>query len=206
MKWNDQDQPSESEPFSSIREKISSFVPNYNLTKAKEVIKQKYIELQSISFNFDMIHKMFNNEAKISWVVTIFVIVTPILGIYGILTTPFIWKTYLLAFIFYYIGGVGITAGYHRLWSHRSYDAHWTVQIFLLLLGSSTFEGSVFDVIDFSKNSGVMITDYIIDILTLKKIPITSQNLSGGLTWVGYSFGVQKIQVLLKRISVIVLY
>jgi len=35
--------------------------------------------------------------------------------------------------------------GYHRLWSHRSYDAHWSVQIFLLLLGSSTFEGPVIE-------------------------------------------------------------
>ncbi len=32
-------------------------------------------------------------------------------------------QTYVLAFVGYYVGGIGITAGYHRLFSHRSYEA-----------------------------------------------------------------------------------
>jgi stearoyl-CoA desaturase (delta-9 desaturase) len=51
----------------------------------------------------------------------------------------------LLAFICYYIGGVGITAGYHRLWSHRSYDASLPVRVILLIMGTGAFEGSVFN-------------------------------------------------------------
>lgn len=46
------------------------------------------------------------------------------------------WKTLLWAFILWPISGLGITAGVHRLWSHRSYDAHWTVRCFLMLANS----------------------------------------------------------------------
>ena len=46
------------------------------------------------------------------------------------------WKTLLWAFICWPISGFGITAGVHRLWSHRSYDAHWSVRLFLMLANS----------------------------------------------------------------------
>jgi stearoyl-CoA desaturase (Delta-9 desaturase) len=94
--------------------------------------------------NFEILKNFFKNDPKIDWTVTLFLLITPIMALYGILTVPFNWKTYLLGFICYYIGGIGITMGYHRLWSHRSFDAHWSIEIILLILGSSTFEGSVF--------------------------------------------------------------
>jgi len=53
-------------------------------------------------------------------------------------------KTIMLAFVCYYIGGIGITSGYHRLWSHRSYDASFPVKFMLLIAGTGAFEGSVF--------------------------------------------------------------
>jgi len=36
------------------------------------------------------------------------------------------WHTFLG-----YMAGLGVTAGAHRLWSHQSYKAHWTVRLFL---------------------------------------------------------------------------
>jgi len=38
---------------------------------------------------------------------------------------------------------LGITAGYHRLWSHKAYDAHWIVRFVLLLGGTGALEGSI---------------------------------------------------------------
>jgi len=56
------------------------------------------------------------------------------------------WSLYFaLVFFCYYIGGVGITTGYHRLWSHRSFDAAFPVRLILLLMGTGAFEGSVFN-------------------------------------------------------------
>lgn len=38
---------------------------------------------------------------------------------------------------------MGITAGYHRLWAHKSYEAHFLTQVFLLLCGTGALEGSL---------------------------------------------------------------
>lgn len=38
--------------------------------------------------------------------------------------------------------GLGVTAGYHRLFSHRTYQAHWLVRFVLLCLGAASFQNS----------------------------------------------------------------
>jgi len=39
--------------------------------------------------------------------------------------------------------GMSITAGYHRLWSHRAYEAHWIVRLPLLVFGTMALQNSV---------------------------------------------------------------
>jgi stearoyl-CoA desaturase (delta-9 desaturase) len=38
---------------------------------------------------------------------------------------------------------VGITMGYHRLWSHRTYTARWPLRFILAILGTLSFQGSI---------------------------------------------------------------
>ena len=45
--------------------------------------------------------------------------------------------------IMYGLTGFGITAGYHRLWSHRSYSAHPNLKILLAFFGAGASEGSI---------------------------------------------------------------
>ena len=40
--------------------------------------------------------------------------------------------------------GMAITAGYHRLWAHRTYEAHWTLRLVYLLFGTMALQNSVF--------------------------------------------------------------
>jgi stearoyl-CoA desaturase (Delta-9 desaturase) len=61
-----------------------------------------------------------------------------------------IWKvpqcnplTLLWAFLLWPITGLGITAGVHRLWSHRSYDATFLLRFILMLLNSIANQGSI---------------------------------------------------------------
>jgi stearoyl-CoA desaturase (delta-9 desaturase) len=42
-----------------------------------------------------------------------------------------------------YANGLAITTGYHRLWSHRTFDAHWTVRLVLMLFGTMALQNSV---------------------------------------------------------------
>jgi len=54
------------------------------------------------------------------------------------------WKTLLFAFALWPVTGAGITVGVHRLWAHRSYEAHWTVRTVLMLCNSMANQGSIF--------------------------------------------------------------
>jgi stearoyl-CoA desaturase (delta-9 desaturase) len=42
-----------------------------------------------------------------------------------------------------YATGLSITAGYHRLWSHRTYEAHWTLRLFYMLFGAMALQNSI---------------------------------------------------------------
>eukprot|EP00542_Grammatophora_oceanica_P014019 CAMPEP_0194032132 /NCGR_PEP_ID=MMETSP0009_2-20130614/5138_1 /TAXON_ID=210454 /ORGANISM="Grammatophora oceanica, Strain CCMP 410" /LENGTH=304 /DNA_ID=CAMNT_0038672483 /DNA_START=292 /DNA_END=1206 /DNA_ORIENTATION=- len=53
-------------------------------------------------------------------------------------------ETLIFAFIMWPISGAGITVGVHRLWSHRSYEAHWTVRWLLMLMNSCANQGSIY--------------------------------------------------------------
>lgn len=42
-----------------------------------------------------------------------------------------------------YATGLSITGGYHRLWSHRAYEAHWTLRLFFMLFGAMALQNSI---------------------------------------------------------------
>ena len=48
----------------------------------------------------------------------------------------------LVAFAMYTAIGLGVTAGYHRLFSHRTYHAHGLLKFVLLCLGAASFQNS----------------------------------------------------------------
>jgi stearoyl-CoA desaturase (delta-9 desaturase) len=50
--------------------------------------------------------------------------------------------TVLLAVIFYVLCGLSVTAGYHRLFAHRTYRAAAPVRWFLLIFGAASFQNS----------------------------------------------------------------
>ncbi len=52
------------------------------------------------------------------------------------------WRTLLLATVLYALCGVSITAGYHRLFAHRTYRASAPVRWFFLVVGAASFQNS----------------------------------------------------------------
>jgi stearoyl-CoA desaturase (delta-9 desaturase) len=58
------------------------------------------------------------------------------------MTTPLQWNTFILAVIGYITAGLGITVGYHRMFAHKAFSAHWPTRLFILLCGTSAFQGS----------------------------------------------------------------
>ena len=68
---------------------------------------------------------------------------TPFVGLVGAYFTKLRWETCLFAIFYYYVTGLGITAGYHRLWAHRAYNASLPLQYFLAIVGAGAVEGSI---------------------------------------------------------------
>lgn len=83
---------------------------------------------------------------RLDWVNTLFLILTPIFAI--VLSAIYFknnglqWSQILLAFAFYIVTGMSITAGYHRLFSHKAYKTNALVKIFYLLFGAAAFQNS----------------------------------------------------------------
>ncbi len=86
-------------------------------------------------------------KAPINWPAAILLTVTPIAAVtlvpwYG-LTHGFsvaAWASFLGLWA---LNGMSITAGYHRLWAHRAYEAHPLVRFVLLVGGTMAVQNSV---------------------------------------------------------------
>ncbi|MDB6172946.1 MAG: Stearoyl-CoA 9-desaturase [Chthoniobacteraceae bacterium] len=83
---------------------------------------------------------------KVNWITSSFLIGTLVLSLTAV--PLYIWKFGLdwfqvaLFFVMFCACGFSITLGYHRLYSHLSFQAHKAVQFFVLLFGAGAFENS----------------------------------------------------------------
>lgn len=55
----------------------------------------------------------------------------------------FAWRNVIIAAIFYVVVAHGVTVGFHRLFTHRSFEANRPLKIALAVLGSMSFQGSL---------------------------------------------------------------
>lgn len=97
----------------------------------------------------------------VNWLNVVLIVGIPLFGCIQAIWTPVYWKTAVWAVIYYFMTGLGITAGislstlndscrpadmspgYHRLWAHTSYSATSPLRIFLALCGGGAVEGSI---------------------------------------------------------------
>jgi len=117
---------------------INIHVASYNLHQLAANIQTRYSEANT-TVKDTITHYM----NRINWLNVGILFGTPLISIYGVYTTELRWQTALFTVIFYFFTGLGITAGYHRLWAHRAYDASFPVKLFLLLGGSGALQGSL---------------------------------------------------------------
>jgi stearoyl-CoA desaturase (delta-9 desaturase) len=80
--------------------------------------------------------------SRVNWINSTVIFLPVILAFYGLLTTQWCYQTLILTVAYYYLTGIGITAGYHRLWSHRAYEAAPLLHWFFTCMGSACYQGS----------------------------------------------------------------
>ena len=84
---------------------------------------------------------------RVNWLVSSFLIGTLFLSLTAVPLYLYFfridWFQVVLFFLMLFASGFSITLGYHRLFSHRTFRAHWLVRLFTVVFGASAFESSV---------------------------------------------------------------
>lgn len=84
---------------------------------------------------------------RINWVTSSFLIGTALLTVTAVplylCLAGFDWFHVAMFLVFFILTGFSITAGYHRLFAHKTYETKWPVRLFVLIFGAAAFENSV---------------------------------------------------------------
>jgi stearoyl-CoA desaturase (delta-9 desaturase) len=78
------------------------------------------------------------------WALMVWTLFGGVCPVFGQEEKPMKWETVYWAFFLYLIGGLGITAGVHRLWAHRTYKAALPLRIVLMIFNSVANQGTIY--------------------------------------------------------------
>lgn len=85
---------------------------------------------------------------KVNWVTSTFLIGTLFLTLTAVPAYLWFfgldWFQVALFFVMFCACGFSITLGYHRLFSHLTFQAHWSVRLFTAIFGAGAFENSIY--------------------------------------------------------------
>jgi stearoyl-CoA desaturase (delta-9 desaturase) len=86
-------------------------------------------------------------KPRLKWFSTVFLLGTLLIALVGtpwyILEYGLGWPETITFLVLWFFVGLSVTAGYHRLFSHKTYQAAWPVRLFYLVFGSAALENSV---------------------------------------------------------------
>jgi stearoyl-CoA desaturase (delta-9 desaturase) len=84
---------------------------------------------------------------RINWVTSSFLFGTALATVIGLPLYlwffGFDWFHVGTFFLMFLLTGFSVTAGYHRLFAHKTYEAKWPLRLCVLLFGAAAFENSV---------------------------------------------------------------
>lgn len=90
---------------------------------------------------------MTEEKPRIKWFSTIFLLGTLLIALVGtpwyILEHGLGWPETLTFAGIWVAVGLSVTAGYHRLFAHKTYQASWPVRLFFLVFGAGALENSI---------------------------------------------------------------
>ena len=86
---------------------------------------------------------------RINWVSSSFLIGTAFLTVTALPAYlwyfGFDWFHFGMFFVMFLLTGFSITAGYHRFFAHKTFEAKWPLRLMVLLFGAGAFENSVLE-------------------------------------------------------------
>src|SRR5919205_3828363 len=86
-------------------------------------------------------------KPQVNWFNLAFLLGTFLVALVGtpwyLLKTGLAWPEAVTLVALYVLTGLSVTAGYHRLFAHKTYQAAWPVRLFFLVFGAGALENSV---------------------------------------------------------------
>lgn len=86
-------------------------------------------------------------RSKYNWNMVVTLTLIPLIGVFGtafyVYFNGIVWQEPILLLAFWFLSGMGITMGYHRLFSHRAYKTNTFVEWILMVLGSIALENTI---------------------------------------------------------------
>ena len=86
-------------------------------------------------------------KPRLKWFNVVFLLGTLLVALVGtpwyLLEVGLGWPEAVTFLVLYLFTGLSITAGYHRLYAHKTYQAAWPVRLFFLVFGAGALENSV---------------------------------------------------------------
>lgn len=84
--------------------------------------------------------------SRLNWTNTLFLIISPLIVLSLVPVELYFrgldYRLFTLFVVSCFATSISITGGYHRLFAHRSYQAHWLVRLFYLVFGAAALQGS----------------------------------------------------------------
>lgn len=109
---------------------------------AQPALPKAVVKEEDISFLGDH-HKDLPLWQRLNPVHVVILTGVPALALYGLATWKWNTATAIFAVAYYFITGLGITAGYHRFFAHRAYKVDPWFEWVLACMGSGAVQGSI---------------------------------------------------------------
>jgi len=143
---------------------VSTKIPSYHLRWFSGIIKNELSKTENVKSKTKKLSKSIKCQTstqtqvqrsnvfwsqswykRINWLNVLILFGNPLITIYGLVNyyERITGKVIGLMIFYYFFTGLGITAGYHRYWSHRCFQASLLVRLLLLCGGSGALEGSI---------------------------------------------------------------
>lgn len=122
-----------------IPQDILITIPSYKIRNICQIIKKQF---QQYTWDLDLYSLVKEYYPRIHWLHLFILSFTPIMSIIAFRYVELTGPTLIWSIVYYFFTGIGITAGYHRLFAHRSYEAHPIASFFLLSAATGALEGS----------------------------------------------------------------
>ena len=87
----------------------------------------------------------FGLQAPVVWFNVFLIAALHVLAIWGFFISPFTkWGTWGFFCVIDLLSGIGVTAGAHRLWAHRTFKGTLTFRIMIMLLNCVSFQNDIY--------------------------------------------------------------